>query len=1248
MKKILSMFIAVLMLMQMFAFSVSSEDTERRVYWTGEGPGEVTFTTIEGFNEYRVRLYKNGEFMEEIGHSLGDYELAEVRFCFLDAMPLYGSGTYRAEVVYEDEICVSTDDYSYKKPLDALQKTENIVVDMTKNYISWDAVEGAVLYDLIFCFSDNGGRSFLPICSYQLDAQEDGAYFDFWGKPEEELAWIEESYQENMENSGATSEDFIKAVQIVSYPRELNDINPSYSDYMTFDGITIPDGGDMNARLEIVDYQEEVSFGDKFYAELRLVEIEDDGTETYQHIDIADCVIDGFDPNKQGWQNVIIWYGDIFAECDVYVNEREITENLSGSCGENVIWTLDENGVLTISGTGEMEDYSSAYDMPWCDHKEKINEIVIENGVTKIGDYAFYGLENLVNVTIADSVTKIGEFAFYECKNAVSIEIGASVAVIGESAFSWCESLESIAIHANIESIGYRAFYKCISLTNINVDDSNLNYCSVDGNLFNKNKTAIIQYAAGKTDTSYEIPDSVTEIGDAAFDGCENLTSITIGKNVASIGEYAFRGCSGLTIKIPASVKIIGNYAFAANQYLKSAELEDGVTEIGEYAFWACGSLESITIPASVTKIGDDAFWCCDSLKDIYYIGTEEDWDSLSVGNGNDAFLNATVHFEDISEPEPEPSWWEYDEENRELIINVNGDMGDYGFNTNQGYTEAPWGDLSLDVERITIGDSVTSISDGVFNNFRNLREVNIGANVKKIGVYAFFKCINLEEIKIPDSVTFIDTYAFAYCPLNKIEFGNGLTRISQCAFMGCEFTKIIFPDSLRIIGADAFTNCRNLKEIYFPSSVRNVVVSTFDMCEELSDVYYGGTQEEWMTLLENSNHDGNERFFNAIIHCTDDTEKTIRFDNVKTEYEYGEDFCAEVWIRAMDGEEYLAESWDSLEGFDSFVPGWQIVTIRYGNYSESFEVLVKEKENTEPTVTNVDFELAKTEYFPGEELVIRVYAHTSDGECNLVNDYEVEGFDPHYIGVQKITLRYGEFSQTFIVEVFDTPNNNDSPSSGGGGGGSIDRETPTVTVSSEKCRAGNTVDVTVSISNNTGFTNLGLEIIYDRALKLIGVTENSGVGATFTGAETLDVYPYNIGFDSTDDVTYNGELVTLTFEVPEDAQPGDYCVNVDFYKGRDGNYIDGESVNYDADDNPLDLCYEDGIVNVYNYIPGDINCDGAVTNKDGTALLRYLAGWTLEDIDVNALDTDGDGAVTNKDGTRLLRYLAGWDVEVH
>ena len=187
----------------------------------------------------------------------------------------------------------------------------------------------------------------------------------------------------------------------------------------------------------------------------------------------------------------------------------------------------------------------------------------IPSSVTYIEKGAFYECYNLSSITIPSSVTSIGFGAFAECTSLTSITIPSSVTYIGNSAFSNCTNLTSITIPSSVTSIRDYAFSNCTSLTSINVDAQNREFSSVDGVLFNKNRTRIITYPAGKQGTSYTIPSSVTHIRDRAFQDCTSLTSITIPSSVTSIWEAAFGGCTSLTsITIPASVTYISNGAF--------------------------------------------------------------------------------------------------------------------------------------------------------------------------------------------------------------------------------------------------------------------------------------------------------------------------------------------------------------------------------------------------------------------------------------------------------------------------------------------------------------------------------------------------------------------------------------------------------------------------------------------------------------------------------------------------------------
>ncbi len=212
-----------------------------------------------------------------------------------------------------------------------------------------------------------------------------------------------------------------------------------------------------------------------------------------------------------------------------------------------------------------------------------------------------------------------------------------------------------------------------------------------------------------------------------------------------------------------------------------------------------------------------------------------------------------------------------------------------------------------------------------------------------------------------------------------------------------------------------------------------------------------------------------------------------------------------------------------------------------------------------------------------------------------------------------------------------------------------VDTNAPKIAIADIKTIPGKEIQVTVDLANNKGFVDLGIEVGYNSdVMTLTGITANSGVGATFTSAQSYTANPYNFGWSGISNITYNGNLATLTFTVAENASDGVYPITVDYYKGRNRDYKDGEDVNYDENDKAVGFVYISGNVIVASYIPGDINGDEKVNNKDATQLLRYLAGWSLSDITSDALDVDGSGSVNNKDATHLLRYLAGWNVTLH
>ena len=341
----------------------------------------------------------------------------------------------------------------------------------------------------------------------------------------------------------------------------------------------------------------------------------------------------------------------------------------SGQTGP-LTWKYDTGTkTLTISGKGDMPNYDWEHPAPWQDHSQEMLILVVEEGITGIGDNAFRDAGNLISVTLPKTatrignnaftscwslpmvtipagVTRIGNYAFGGCRNLALGTLPAALQEIGEGAFMWCERLTSVAIPAGVRFIGIGAFSGCRNLPAIAVAAGNANYVVVDGVLFSKDKTNLIQYPAGRTATSYAIPAEVTSIWAEAFNNADSLTAVTIPAGVISIGSWAFANCFKLTsITIPAAVKEIGHYALgscrslteikveAANTTYTSADgvlfdkakktlikypegrsaatyaIPAGVTNIEDEAFGGSEKLTSITIPATIKKIGEGAFF---------------------------------------------------------------------------------------------------------------------------------------------------------------------------------------------------------------------------------------------------------------------------------------------------------------------------------------------------------------------------------------------------------------------------------------------------------------------------------------------------------------------------------------------------------------------------------------------------------------------------------------------------------------
>ena len=388
----------------------------------------------------------------------------------------------------------------------------------------------------------------------------------------------------------------------------------------------------------------------------------------------------------------------VFSGCEslisIIVDDANTTYDSRDNC--NAIIERETNTLIAgCQNTIIPHTVTSIGDEAFRDCSGLTGALTIPDSVTSIGDEAFYGCDNLTSIIIPDSVKSIGSFAFASCSGLTSVSLGDSVTSIGDSAFRdcsgltgvltipdsvtsigdyafcWCRSLTSIIIPDSVTSIGVHAFSNCSGLTSVTIPDSvtsigsnafyncyklvqvrNLSGQTLNGlpsnvgqeiltdetsaftkTLTNEGKyqTFVVEdkkYLMGFTaeadrTTADDIPNDITDIYQNAFFGCSSLTSVSLGDSVTSIGDRAFENCSSLT----------------------SIIIPDSVTSIGDGAFRDCSSLTSVSLGDSVTSIGDGAFNACDNLTSVYYIGSSDNWNGISVGSFNTSLTNANRYY---------------------------------------------------------------------------------------------------------------------------------------------------------------------------------------------------------------------------------------------------------------------------------------------------------------------------------------------------------------------------------------------------------------------------------------------------------------------------------------------------------------------------------------------------------------------------------------------------------------------------
>lgn len=556
----------------------------------------------------------------------------------------------------------------------------------------------------------------------------------------------------------------------------------------------------------------------------------------------------------------------------VVCSNGTVTPALSGKCGKNVSYSISDDGVLTISGTGAMNNFTYERDIsdcPWHGVRYALKKIVVEDGVTSIGSCAFSFDVHVTDVTLPSSLKTIGRNAFLDCHGLTSVVIPEGVTSIGAYAFEQCSAIKTITVPASTTELGNHAFdtgeyydgsYHT-QLTDIYYGGSRqqwynagggdaapmvvtIHYNGATGNIIDSGTCG--DNAFWKLDKDYTLTISGTgAMYDYPIDDNRDSTSpwpvwdvkrIDVQEGITTIGAYAFCYTGNATaLSLPDSLTSIGQDAFCGFAGTEIV-VPDKVTSIGDFAFNGCDNLQTITLPAGLQSIGF-CFIECDTLETINFKGTMEQW--LICGGGESTFpVTAKVTCAKGGTLREggkcgDNLTWTLDSSGK-LTISGTGDMENYASETSRGTDPAPWAYASSMIRSVEIGSGVTRIGSYAFEN-TNITSLTIPGSVTAIGDYGVNVNRYLAELTLQPGLKSIGKEAFSYSKrLTTVTIPNGVTTIGEETFAHC-WTQL--PKS------DSFTG---LTTVTIPGSVTSIGKNAFTDNRQLTTVNFDGTQEQW------------------------------------------------------------------------------------------------------------------------------------------------------------------------------------------------------------------------------------------------------------------------------------------------------------------------------------------------------------------------------------------------------------------
>ncbi len=618
-----------------------------------------------------------------------------------------------------------------------------------------------------------------------------------------------------------------------------------------------------------------------------------------------------------------------------------VTETIAeGILDDGFSWKINYEGTLVVKGNGAMPDFYPGENdetqdgstaggkddswsdtlAPWYKYNAEIKTVIVEDGITSVGDYAFAYCYNLENAYIAYGVTDIGKSAF-EYGSAMNIQLPETIVSIGDYAFAYNNNLAGIHLPASLKTIGDYAFANCRGIVNIGFPtsleaigkcafmDSGLNYISIPKNLktigegafarlynlsdfyveddnsefkvdnrilYSKDMTRLLSCPPYAITGSYDIPSGVKKIDSYAFCSCSGLNYINLPETLTTIGDEAFSNCSGLnSIYIPNSVKSIGKRAFSSCGFTYFS-IPTGITEISEGMLSGCWSLNDVYMHDGITKIDRSAFsgspisGIFNFPKSLKEIG-ENAFSSCQLSGdvklpeglekiGGRAF----AYCQNISQIYI-PSSVASIGEAAFMCQNLNNIYVD---GENNAYIEIDGSLYSKDKTSLifypkwkrgflVVPDGVKRIESYAFYR-SGLSFIILPDGLTYIGNEAFAECSELVNIRIPDSVTTIGMSAFNNNPLlRSVKLPDGITEISGNTFANCSMLEsVTFGKNIETVRWSVFYNCQNLREVKINSALEKIEASAFYEVNNLSTILYEGSTEEWDEIIKENNNE--------------------------------------------------------------------------------------------------------------------------------------------------------------------------------------------------------------------------------------------------------------------------------------------------------------------------------------------------------------------------------------------------------